>query len=290
MAWTESHTVLIRHRKVVELAAALRIRPSHAIGHLHALWHAALEQQEDGDLSAWSDEFIALASDYPGDAPQYVRLLQKHRWLDERLIHDWLDYAGRYLESKYKTSNPKRLADIKARHLNRPVAKPQSDSSLSKDSPPNSTDLTVPTVPDEDRQTDREKPRPKLEEVKTECQMRGYLEEQGEVFWHHFESSGWIDKNGQPVARWQSKLAVWMANEKGRKAERAHHSGGGHSGVSASVALVRDGKELERVEKRMSAMRAGYSDHQTWSPADKDEYAKLRSRKSELKKSLGMMV
>lgn len=147
MPWTESHTVLIRHRKVVELATALRIRPSHAIGHLHALWHAALEQQEDGDLSAWSDEFIAQASDYPGDAPQYVRLLQKHRWLDDKLIHDWLDYAGRYLEAKYKTSNPKRLSEIRAKHVRKIEVEPQSNRSQTRDGPPDSTHLTHLTHP-----------------------------------------------------------------------------------------------------------------------------------------------
>jgi hypothetical protein len=116
MAWTESHTVLLRHRKLAELATSLRIRRSHAMGHLHALWHAALEQQEDGDLSAWSEAFIAESSDYPGDPIEYVRLLQSHRWLDGRMIHDWLDYAGLYLTKKYSTSNRERLKDIWAKH------------------------------------------------------------------------------------------------------------------------------------------------------------------------------
>lgn len=112
MPWIESHTVLIRHKKLREFARELRIRPSYAMGHLHALWHAALEQREDGNLSEWSDEFIADVSDFPGDAPQYVRLLQKHGWLDNKLLHDWLDYVGAYLTRKYKTSNRQRLVDI----------------------------------------------------------------------------------------------------------------------------------------------------------------------------------
>lgn len=116
MAWIESHTVLSRHRKLAELAAALRIRRSYAMGHLHSLWHAALEQQEDGDLSSWSDEFIAESSDFPGDAPQFVRLLQQHRWLDGRLLHDWIDYAGLYLIRKYSTSGKDRLVEIWLKH------------------------------------------------------------------------------------------------------------------------------------------------------------------------------
>ena len=116
MPWIESHTVLIRHRKLREFARELRIRPAYALGHLHALWHAALEQREDGDLSSWTDDFIAETSDYPGDTPQYVRLLQKHEWLDGKILHHWLDYAGRYLIKKYGQANRPRLVEIWAKH------------------------------------------------------------------------------------------------------------------------------------------------------------------------------
>lgn len=112
MAWIESHTVLLRHRKLIELAQDLRLAPVYVMGHLHALWHAALEQQEDGDLSSWSDQFIAEMASFPGDAPQFVRLLQRHEWLDGKLLHHWLDYAGKYLTAKYRTANPKRLRQI----------------------------------------------------------------------------------------------------------------------------------------------------------------------------------
>lgn len=116
MPWIESHTVLLRHRKLIELAKDLRIKPVYALGHLHALWHAALEQQEDGDLSSWSDELIAELSGFDGSAPQYVSLLQLHGWLDGKVLHDWLDYAGKYLTAKYRTANPKKLRQILFKH------------------------------------------------------------------------------------------------------------------------------------------------------------------------------
>jgi len=141
MAWIESHTVLMRHRKVIEMAKELRIRRSYVIGHLHALWHATLEQAEDGDLSQWSDELIAELADYNGDAPQFVQLLQKHGFLDGKLIHDWTEYAGRYLDSKYRTSNPKKLRDIYKKHGGQTKAKKKSDFSQSKVSPPNLPNL-----------------------------------------------------------------------------------------------------------------------------------------------------
>lgn len=121
MPWVESHTVLIRHRKVLGLARELRLKPAWLMGHLHALWHAALEQQEDGDLTSWTDEMIAEAAHYTGNAATFVKLLQKYRLLDGKLIHDWLDYAGKYLRSKYmggKSSPEKRqhFQGIVAKH------------------------------------------------------------------------------------------------------------------------------------------------------------------------------
>lgn len=101
---------------MIELATDLRLRPVYAMGHIHALWHAALEQQEDGDLSSWTDEFIAESAQYPGDAPQFVSLLRTHRWLDGRVLHDWLDYAGRFLIAKYHYTNRALLKSIWLKH------------------------------------------------------------------------------------------------------------------------------------------------------------------------------
>lgn len=155
MAWIESHTVLIRHRKLISLARDLRLKPVYVLGHLHALWHAALEQQEDGDLSSWSDDLIAEFSNYQGDAPQYVSLLQKHGWLDDKMIHDWKDYAGRYLEAKYRTSDPERLKIIKEKHSQTKV-RLKSDYRQTLDSPPNQ--------PNQPNQTNQEKERRKEKE------------------------------------------------------------------------------------------------------------------------------
>ena len=101
---------------MIELAKELRLKPVFALGHLHALWHAALEQQEDGDLSSWSDDLIAEMSAFDGSAPQYVSLLQQHQWLDGKILHDWLDYAGGYLRSKYHHTNRRWLINTWLKH------------------------------------------------------------------------------------------------------------------------------------------------------------------------------
>jgi hypothetical protein len=116
MAWIESHTVLIRHRKTIGLAIALSVKPVQVIGHLHSLWHNVLEQAEDGDLTEWDDAFIAAAANWDGDAIFFCKALRGLGWMDGNIVHDWLDYAGRYLDSKYRTSQPDRLKQIKAKH------------------------------------------------------------------------------------------------------------------------------------------------------------------------------
>lgn len=62
------------------------------------------------------------------------------------------------------------------------------------------------------------------------------------------------------------------------------------TGVSASTRAIMNEKELERVEKRMAAIRAGYSDSQGWSEADVAEHKTLKLRKKELLCDLGFKV
>ena len=57
-----------------------------------------------------------------------------------------------------------------------------------------------------------------LNEVLASGFKSGVSKEECESFWHHFESTGWIDKNGHEVQKWQSKLMSWKnfkINEKG---------------------------------------------------------------------------
>lgn len=173
MAWIKSQTLLGRHRKLAELAKSLRLKPVHTMGHLHALWHAAMEQQEDGILSSWSDDFIAESSMYSGDVPQYVRLLQEHGWLDGKVIHDWLDYAGEFLTKKYKTSNRARLVEIWRAHgrdygngqeeevERKSEGSSRLDKTRLKNSTPSETPEPTPAVPEIQPSEPPKQPEPK---------------------------------------------------------------------------------------------------------------------------------
>lgn len=150
MAWIESHTVLLRHRKVLLLATDLNVTPVAIVGHLHVLWHAILEQQEDGDLRDWPDEMIAQAAAYTGDARAFVLALQSRKWLDGKIVHDWIEYAGRYLQSKYRTANQSKLEKIFKKHqsVRKSVSSQTKDrlksAHLTRPNHPNLDDLTRP--------------------------------------------------------------------------------------------------------------------------------------------------
>jgi hypothetical protein len=53
--------------------------------------------------------------------------------------------------------------------------------------------------------------------------MTGMHPNDAEAFWNHFEASGWIDKNGNRVVRWQNKMATWKTVARSGASELAHH-------------------------------------------------------------------
>jgi uncharacterized protein YdaU (DUF1376 family) len=127
--------------------------------------------------------------------------------------------------------------------------------------------------------------RPTCEQVASKCDLSGWPKPEGERFWHHFESSGWIDKNGHRIVNWQSKLAIWITDAKARPAEQSHHAP--HTNGANVVVL---GKELERVIDRMKKIKATYGDHQSWAKADVEEFGRLKARRAELRQVLGVKV
>lgn len=160
MAWIKSHSVLIDHNKVRDIARVLNIKPVYLIGHLHCFWHKVIELKEDGDISAWTEEDIAYYARWDDDPKEFYEAL-KNRFIDEyddniakknaniasknaiqlkiKVVHDWLDYAWNYLYSKYHTSNPNVLKKIEKKHIElekikgRPKGRPKGSPEVSPD-------------------------------------------------------------------------------------------------------------------------------------------------------------
>jgi hypothetical protein len=125
MAWIESHQQLVHHPKLLKLSNLTGWTLNETIGVLHRLWWWTLAYAEDGDLSKYEPTEICLALDLSQtkdrlNSESVFNLFIECNFIDSDLkIHDWLDYAGKYLTAKYRTSNPKKLIEIQKKYKGR---------------------------------------------------------------------------------------------------------------------------------------------------------------------------
>lgn len=118
MAWIEFHAARIKRlQKFRDLRTAMGWSVNEALGFLGNLWGEVIELREDGDISGLRPEYIAeLCAVAPCSVDKLWDTLVSLGWLEGRgdrvMVHDWPDYAGAYLVSKYKTRSRDRLVDI----------------------------------------------------------------------------------------------------------------------------------------------------------------------------------
>lgn len=92
------------------------------------------------------------------------------------------------------------------------------------------------------------------------------------------------DGAGQPITSFRHYVAKHWPNEVSKRHESSI-SGNGNLGGADKVIL---GKEYERILDSMKSLKATYGDHQSWSKDDIQKWNKLKSRKLELKNTLGI--
>jgi hypothetical protein len=121
MAWIESHQELDDHPKTRKAAALLGISVVTMVGHLHILWHWALSYAQDGDLTGFLPEDIAIGAKWDDDPERFVNALVNcklgankagfvERTADGDLVlHDWWEYAGKYVAKRQADAERKRL-------------------------------------------------------------------------------------------------------------------------------------------------------------------------------------
>lgn len=158
MAWVESHQEIGGHPKTKKAAKRLGVNVPQMVGHLHLLWHWALAYADDGDLSRWDDDDVALGAQWDGDSSEFVRALVDVGFIDEadgsRWLHDWMDYAGRLVRERER----KRAARSKPQDTDPPpddhasAACPQTGGGQDGDDPragTNPTNQPDPTEPNQ---------------------------------------------------------------------------------------------------------------------------------------------
>ncbi len=155
MSWIESHQSLINHPKLLKLSSLTGYDLDKCIAKLHRLWWWALDYAEDGDLRRFTSEEIGLGIQISdaNDAKRFYAGLIGSDFIDEKTlyIHDWLDYAGRYLKSKYHTNNPAKYEKILKKHSGKPKGKPVGK--LKGELPTNLNLPNQPNLPKDTRRT-----------------------------------------------------------------------------------------------------------------------------------------
>lgn len=157
MAWIESHQALEKHPKVLQLSKACGWGIPETIGKLHIFWWWCLDYAPDGRLDKFDHETIASVFGVHEGATNLVHALLKLNWLDSEpsiRVHDWWDYAGRFLQVRYKRT-PKIWKEIKRfyghsiQRTNNRTTTEQQPTNNHKPNQPNLTnqDLTKPNQP-----------------------------------------------------------------------------------------------------------------------------------------------
>jgi len=121
---------------------------------------------------------------------------------------------------------------------------------------------------------------PTADELKLQAAKIGLPEREAEKFFCYYASNGWrVGKN--KMKQWRSAMAGWKLRWEERR---------GVAAVSPTTLAILHQKELDEVMSKMRSIRASYSEHQSWAEDDKARWYKLKARRDELKKLLGMQV
>ncbi|MDA1178800.1 MAG: hypothetical protein O2931_08400 [Planctomycetota bacterium] len=146
----------------------------------------------------------------------------RNRRSDEDRREYMREYMAKYRRGKHSVNST----------ANKVSKKANSKPSVSRGKPPlaqaTATASSTAPIPNAQPTNPRARGIPKnWEEVKAEAEMRAIPIAEAERFFHHFESSGWIDKNGHQIKCWRSKLRTWATDNRSIGAEKAHHASNG---------------------------------------------------------------
>lgn len=220
MAWIELHQTLWTHRKTVVLADALGLPEMYAAAHLARLWCWALDNavadygQRRGLLTGAPARAIAGGAGWTDDPCVFFDALIESGYLDrdgdDLVLHDWWDYAGKYLARRQTDADRKRQDRLKDRSPDvqgqlsaTSVGCPTDVRRTSTDTPARTSAPTVPNLtvpPDESTTTrvvipERESSAPARETPAAPAASPRYSPG-FEAFWRDYPPAGRDDKAG----------------------------------------------------------------------------------------------
>lgn len=231
MAWIESHQELNGHPKVKRLARAMGWNLPETIGRLHMFWWWCVDYSPDGDLRKFNDADIAEAVALDaGQGQHFVTAMiecggETASGFIERTpyfrVHDWWDFSGRYLQSRYSHSSEK-WKKVKRMYGTRKAYDTQETHTYIH----NQQNITEHNKPKEGARVKFSKP--SARDVEDYGKEIGFSVN-GQQFVDFYESKGW--KVGTtPMRDWRAAVRTWKTrrqNENGNKNVRGNCFGGG---------------------------------------------------------------
>jgi len=223
MAWIESHQKLKDHPKVLKLMTLMGWDLDQAIGKLHRFWWWCVDYAEDGDLRKHDSISLAYAISMPSiNADKFLHAMIESKWIDNDpylRVHDWWDYAGRFLQSRYSHS-PEKWRSIRlayAKHTTHNITKPHN--------------ITKHNI------TKRYSAfaKPNFEDLKNYANELNFKNFNPQAFLDYYESKGWI-VGKTPMKNWKASVRTWKRNN--------FNSGGSQNGTRkiTGTATVEKGK------------------------------------------------
>ena len=127
MVWIESHQEIGKHPKTRKAARLAGVSVPTLVGHLHLIWHWALDFAQEGNLSGyepWQVEDAAMWEGAEGALFDALRLAAYTEVNNDSVcaLHDWHDYAGKLIERRRADAARKRGETAK----NPPAPRPNS--------------------------------------------------------------------------------------------------------------------------------------------------------------------
>jgi hypothetical protein len=112
MAWVESHQEIGTHPKTKKAARLAGVSVPTMVGHLHLVWHWALDFAQEVDISAIDPWILEDAALWGGAEGVLYEALQGAGFIDHdgetRTLHDWYEYAGKLIEQRKADRERKR--------------------------------------------------------------------------------------------------------------------------------------------------------------------------------------
>lgn len=150
MAWIESNQGIKDHPKTLLLASRMGWDVYTTIGRLHVFWWWCLEYAPTGDLRKFNDAVLAGSVGLnASEGSLFVNAMVEACWLDRGRnvfrVHDWVEYAGRYLrDSKFKNRPEKwqEVLDLYDIGCRQKVGRKSAEKPPNQPTRPNQPDLT----------------------------------------------------------------------------------------------------------------------------------------------------